>query len=97
MHEPHSSEAPWVVVRVFVIAVVRVSRLEYRDTKSFNFLYVVDERALLGRLEFLVDLLISPLEIYTLIKAWDQVKFSLFDLFAFLTFGAIYANKVKRP
>jgi hypothetical protein len=44
-----------------------------------------------------VVLFLTPLDIHVLIKAWRQVKVSLFDLLAFLTFGDINAQKVKKP
>ena len=46
-----------------------------------------------------VLLLLSPLDMYALIKAWRQDKFCspLLDLLAFLTFGDMNTNKLKRP
>ena len=49
-------------------------------------------------LQFLPALLLSPLDMYALIKAWRQVKFSpLLGCFALLTFGDMTAKKLKRP
>ena len=50
-------------------------------------------------LQFLPALLLSPLDIYALIKAWRQVKFlfPLLGCFALLTFGDMNTKKLKRP
>jgi hypothetical protein len=53
---------------------------------------------MIPELKFLPALLLSPLDMYALIKAWRQIKFSpLLGCFALLTFGDTTAKKLKRP